>query len=116
MDYALVGAHDSSVILNFNVGAGAGGDNNYVVLPFHYNVINGADANNSKALLNDIRANGNPTLGITSINQWDQDTGVWTAQSPGPAPFKWVLEPGEAYRYVATASVDWTCPVTMPQA
>ena len=112
MTYALVGSHDPAVVLNFRIGAGAGGDNNYVVLPYHFNNIYEAYANNSKALLFNIIVDGIPADGISSINRWDQNNGIWQAQTIPSVP-KWVLAPGDAYRYVATvASMDWQCPVT----
>jgi hypothetical protein len=114
--YKIVGAYDSTVTYNFYIGAGAGGDNNYFVLPYHYQLINGVNINNSKALLLDIRANGVPINAASSLNRWNQDTGLWQAQTPAGANL-WTLAPGEGYRLVVTvASISWTAPVATPGA
>jgi hypothetical protein len=114
--YKIVGAYNSTVVMNFRTGAGAGGTNNYFVIPYHFQVINGVNINNSKALLLDIRANGVPTNGASSLNRFNQDTGLWQAQTPAGANL-WTLAPGEGYRLVVTvASISWTAPVATPGA
>jgi hypothetical protein len=112
--YKIVGAHDPGVVQTFRIGTGiAGADQNFISLPYHFNIIQGTSYNLSAALLYNIRTYGIPTNGATSVGHWRADIGWWEMRTMvGGASFP--LKPGECYRVIVTqVSVTWDCSVAI---
>ena len=102
--YKMVGAY-RNLTLHMYVGTGAvAADQNYISLPYHFNISSGATYNTMRGLKNDI--------GATSVNKWDQDNSVWISVKAFGADYP--LEFGKCYMVVVTGSVDWECPVVEP--
>ena len=98
--YKMVGAY-RNITLSLYVGAGVGGDQNFVSLPYHCNVGSGATYNTMRGLRN--------SIGASSVKRWEQDSGTWT--TVGAFGTNYPLEWGKGYTVVVASSIDWVCPV-----
>jgi len=76
----------------------AGADQNYISLPYRLNIA-GSTVNTAAALMTDMRARGSPTNSVTSVNRWNQTTGLWETRTM-VAGINFPLKAGEGYRVI----------------